>query len=670
MIPELVPSPLGAEDYEYARWMGDLVLSEAERRRGTDAGDDPKGSATTAAAPATLGSLVIPGSHDSASYSIPKETRFSSIGTTQNLGTREQLLMGIRFLDLRIAAGSGHRERTEPSPRAGVCVCHGVLVGCPLGEVLGDVRSFCRDFPTELVILHVVPEHGRFFPPLARQKSLDALRSCFCGSGSSNENENDNININNENININNENIINNENNDMILRGVSSVQELLDKPLRDLVEGPSRICVLLHPRFYEGFVVGGVEHTASFVEREYGFFDSSGWLRDKWHDTNDTKLLLEANLREIRKRKRRGQQHHRGSGGRQEQEEHQELLVNSQFVLTPSLRGAAGRDLAGLCLGRTSFLEPLAMVHGGGLYSYRTQRSKLAPGRRRGWSRWRGASDRRDQPPALHTFWSAHAGEDWNLVSLDFVDLVPAVVGALIGSNSGRLEVLLAVRVRGGGDAGGDDDAIVCREEQRGRAPARRRRKRTARDITSTVRSSVLRGSCLFWDPRTDDGSEGGGETETERDGKTETERANGAVSSTGGGSTTSNTTSTTNSNTTSTTGNTSGSIAGSLLLVYKMHGDGWYSVVIPFDTATTSVVLLHGQNHIRAGGTRLLVEEEDESTKSTTTTEPSSGGTVRPRGVDGMVLAWTKSPGGEGRGGGELSFGYRFEEGDGEPNR
>jgi len=225
---------------------------------------------------------VIPGSHDSASYSIPKETRFSSIGTTQNLGTREQLLMGIRFLDLRIAAGSGHRERTEPSPRAGVCVCHGVLVGCPLGEVLGDVRSFCRDFPTELVILHVVPEHGRFFPPLARQKSLDALRSCFCGSGSSNENENDNININNENININNENIINNENNDMILRGVSSVQELLDKPLRDLVEGPSRICVLLHPRFYEGFVVGGVEHTASFVEREYGFFDSSGWLRDKW----------------------------------------------------------------------------------------------------------------------------------------------------------------------------------------------------------------------------------------------------------------------------------------------------------------------------------------------------------------------------------------------------
>ena len=53
-----------------------------------------------------LRDLVIPGTHDSASYSLSSWTLFSAAGRTQNVSVYEQLLRGARYLDLRVAGSN------------------------------------------------------------------------------------------------------------------------------------------------------------------------------------------------------------------------------------------------------------------------------------------------------------------------------------------------------------------------------------------------------------------------------------------------------------------------------------------------------------------------------------------------------------------------------------
>jgi len=103
--------------------------------------------------------------------------------------------------------------------------------------------------------------------------------------------------------------------------------------------------------------------------------------------------------------------------------------------------------------------------------------------------------------PLLHEFWVDRATsaehEPWNIVSLDCVDLAPAIVAMLVGLNGvGSLEILLATLVSssssssspsskpkssgggGGGGANNHNRFTVC--------------------VTDQVRSRVLRESCLF----------------------------------------------------------------------------------------------------------------------------------------------------------------------------
>lgn len=183
-----------------------------------------------------LGDMVIPGTHDSGSYSIDTFKLFSAVARTQNVGVLEQLHRGARFLDLRIA-GSG----------SNVSIFHGCVQGGKFERILDDIHLFCQDFPGEFLIIEVVAEYGRAFDATLKKKSLEILKQSL---------------------------------GDKLYTG--DLDKLLTTPVKDLIMDGKQICVLLHPRIYEKFQVDGVEYSDAFIEKEYGFFNADQWLENKW----------------------------------------------------------------------------------------------------------------------------------------------------------------------------------------------------------------------------------------------------------------------------------------------------------------------------------------------------------------------------------------------------
>jgi hypothetical protein len=181
--------------------------------------------------------MVIPGTHDSGSYSIDTFKLFSAVGRTQNVSVLEQLHRGARFIDLRIA-GSGSK----------VNIFHGCLQGSEFERILDDIHLFCQDFPGEFLIIDVVAEYGRAFNPTQKKKALDILKQSL---GDKLYTEDDR-------------------------------EKLLTTPVKDLIMSGKQICVLLHPRIYENFQVAGVEYSDSFIAKEYGFFNAGKWVENKW----------------------------------------------------------------------------------------------------------------------------------------------------------------------------------------------------------------------------------------------------------------------------------------------------------------------------------------------------------------------------------------------------
>jgi len=359
---------------------------------------------------AKLKTMLIPGSHDSASYSISDQSIGSGVGKCQNVSVKEQLLAGVRFLDLRIASGK------TGGGLSGVNIFHGCMMGCPFEVVLDEILWFVKQFPKEFIILHVVAEYGRPFSVADKVKALDLMRDRFGRVSQSVP--------------------------DRLLCKVKTRHELLSNPLEDVVKKKGRVLVLLMNRIYDDFIIRGVEMNEDAVRTEFGFIDSSLWLRNKWHNTMDTLELLESNLREIRAHKTHSRRY----------------FVNNQFVLTPAFRT---NNLFGLLTGSKS-IQPVHLANWG-LY----QPPKGSHGR---------------GVPVLHEIFLGHQDEDWNVLSLDFVDLAPAIIDLWIGMNFGSLEIELALL---------------------GNLPKSRAfsTRRSAEDVTELVRSRILRGSSLFLHP-------------------------------------------------------------------------------------------------------------------------------------------------------------------------
>jgi hypothetical protein len=197
-------------------WMGNLVQSRPDL---------------------CLGDMVIPGTHDSGSYSIDSFKVFSAVGRNQNVSVLDQLHRGARFLDLRVAEAGKN-----------VNIFHGCLQGTKFDRVVEEVKLFCDDFPGEFVIIELVAEYGRTFSSTQKLRALDSIKEMLGEKMFAEDN----------------------------------VDKLLTTPIKDLVMDGKQVCVLLHPRFLEDFEINGQPVTDKYLCEQYSCFSADKWMINKW----------------------------------------------------------------------------------------------------------------------------------------------------------------------------------------------------------------------------------------------------------------------------------------------------------------------------------------------------------------------------------------------------
>jgi hypothetical protein len=107
-----------------------------------------------------LATVVLPGSHDAASYSLERSSavcaartnRFAGLASfvaaprarTQEVSLTAQLDGGIRYLDLRVCAVPGETRRF---------FVHHTFLGAPLDDALKQIDAFSRAHPREVLLL-------------------------------------------------------------------------------------------------------------------------------------------------------------------------------------------------------------------------------------------------------------------------------------------------------------------------------------------------------------------------------------------------------------------------------------------------------------------------------------------------------------------------------------
>lgn len=137
-----------------------------------------------------LKELVIPGSHDSGTFYLDQNMEIGpdesptiqalgsvfgrvaksviySWSNTQSMSIYEQLLSGIRYLDLRVA----YRDEDKH-----IRILHG-LYGWTVEEILEEVNRFVANFPKEIVILDF--NHFYNMDPAAHERLADTLLASF-----------------------------------------------------------------------------------------------------------------------------------------------------------------------------------------------------------------------------------------------------------------------------------------------------------------------------------------------------------------------------------------------------------------------------------------------------------------------------------------------------------
>jgi Phosphatidylinositol-specific phospholipase C, X domain len=249
-----------------------------------------------------LRELVIPGTHDSASYSLTAWTLFSAAGRTQNVSVYEQLLRGARYLDIRVAGSNQHNAED-------VYIFHGCLRCAKLDSILKEIKVFMDLHPQEFIFLEIVPEYGRLYTDEQKLHTLKLVQETFGNK---------------------------------IYTGRSYNQLLNRWSLAQVVNGQKKtMCVMVHPRIYK-FEVDDVEYLEDNILDEFGFVNSHRWMRNHWHNTRDIELLKEWNLEEVKKY------------GPQDKK-----LLNNQIILTPGVGGPL--DVAKLILGGNS-LRPVSFA--------------------------------------------------------------------------------------------------------------------------------------------------------------------------------------------------------------------------------------------------------------------------------------------------------------------
>lgn len=250
-----------------------------------------------------LSELVIPGTHDSASYSLHSFKLFSAAGRTQNVSVYEQLIQGARYLDIRVA-GDGEENAED------VYVFHGCLKCAKLETILSEIKTFLEEHPQEFIFCEIVAEYGRLFTDAQKLYALKLLKEAF---------------------------------GDQIYTGAKYEELMGEWSLSEVVKNQMKnMCIMVHPRIYK-FEVEGTMYEEEQIIEKFGFVNSRRWMRSQWHNTRDMGQLKEWNLDEVKKY------------GHQTDKK----LLNNQIVLTPGVGGPM--DIVNLLVGGNS-LRPVSFA--------------------------------------------------------------------------------------------------------------------------------------------------------------------------------------------------------------------------------------------------------------------------------------------------------------------
>lgn len=156
-------------------------------------------------------------------------------------------------------------------------------------------------------------------------------------------------------------------------------------------------------------------------------------------NTRNVDQLLEWNLDEVKNKAKKGK------------------ILNNQFVLTPGVGGIP--DIARLLAGFGT-LQPVYLANE--LYKP-PKKHTTAP---------------------IHSFFAKNASEAWNTISVDFIDLCPALVSLMVGMNFSDFDIMLATVQYGNPNFF-----------------------RPSMSVTSKVQSHVVRNKVLFLNVGRDFGS-------------------------------------------------------------------------------------------------------------------------------------------------------------------
>lgn len=245
-----------------------------------------------------LRDTIIPGTHDSATCTIPKSALFSASGRTQNGNDiTDQLNRGARYLDLRVGGKGSDKES--------VYIYHSILSGAKFVDILDSIVKFVSDNPGEFLFLEIVLEYGREITDEQRTFLFDTIKTSLGDS------------------------MITKEDTDDWFRTGSVT-------LGQLSEHKKNYMVLVHNRIYND------TFTKQHIENTYSFFNNGRNMRNKWHNTRDVQQLLKSNDEDLEKFATK-----------------RNLFLNNSFVLTPGVNGAG--DILNLLVGSAS-LRPVSFA--------------------------------------------------------------------------------------------------------------------------------------------------------------------------------------------------------------------------------------------------------------------------------------------------------------------
>lgn len=236
--------------------------------------------------------MTIPGTHDSATYSISEGKCCSSAARTQRLSIYEQLNHGVRFLDIRYG-GDGSKSIH------GVRVMHGPFAGNSLLENIKQIRKFLDENPNEFIIARFKEERSKQLSNKTRVAVSETILDIF------------------EDISVDETDVYNfEEDEDYTKDGWFDLHSLT---LDDLVKSSRRILILGQIKMFrflgEWKSEEGEEKIRMYM-RKKGFFLRSDFFVNKWHNKNKAKNLLVSILKNVSKDNRKN------------------MLFNSQFTLT------------------------------------------------------------------------------------------------------------------------------------------------------------------------------------------------------------------------------------------------------------------------------------------------------------------------------------------------